>query len=84
LQEEIGGSDNVMSLDRPMNEHEAALFGALLVLVRHVQNREAVAVELRQLADDARNENHESGAATLDMLASAAEADRHYKPSPPI
>jgi hypothetical protein len=85
----IGGADfKLMAMDRPMNEYEAALFAALMVLVQAMAKGEtdktALVKHLRSAAKTYTNLGHKSGAAVLEMLASVTEDDTAYIPKPPF
>ena len=79
-----------MSTDRPMNEYEGALFSAMIVLTQTVAHllpdRAQLAEMLREDARMDREASHLNGAATLELLARIAEADRYYtaRPRPPF
>ena len=72
-----------MSIGRTMNEYEGALFGALLVLVKSVPDRGALAKGLREIASDSKADGQENGGAMLNMLARSAESDEGCRPGHP-
>jgi hypothetical protein len=67
-----------------MNENEGMLMAALMVIVRHVPDRGALAKDLREMADGAKLDSRKSEAANLEMLARIAEGDTFYRPSFPV
>lgn len=69
---------------KQMTEIEAALFGALLVMVKAVPDRTALAKKLRDLASDSKTDGREDAATILELLAQSAENDVSYKPTPDI
>jgi hypothetical protein len=75
-----------MSIDRPMNEYEGALFSALWVLTRAIRDlgagREALASAFRDSALRNAELGHESAAAILEQLGKVAEGDTHWIPAP--
>ena len=73
-----------MSNDAPMTEYEAAFYAAFMVLVRHFPSKRALAGELREMAEDARAQGRQNGAAILESLAKLTESDTRYVPSIPI
>lgn len=72
--------------DRPMTEYEGALFDALIVLTRAIAKgettREGLAAKFREGAAMEAELNRKNGAATLEILARIAEADRFYSVQP--
>jgi hypothetical protein len=77
-----------MSIDRPMNEYEGALFSALWVLTQAVRDlgagREALATAFRKSALGEAKFGREDGAAILEQLGKVAEGDTCWIPAPPF
>jgi hypothetical protein len=65
-----------------MSEYESAFFAALLVIVKAVPRRVALAEKLREMALDSKTGGAELAAGILDMLARSAESDATYRPGP--
>ena len=77
-----------MSIGRPMNEYEGALFSALMTVTKAIRDlgagRASLAGEFRVSARNAAKNNHESEAAVLEFLGNLAERDAFYVPTPPF
>ena len=70
-----------------MNEYEAALFSGLMIVIRAMAHGKVatLAADLREAAEQDANQGFKNAAATLEMLAQIAEADRYYTiPRPPL
>jgi hypothetical protein len=85
----IGGTDfQVMAMDRPMNEYEAALHTALMVLVQAMTKGEtdksSLVRGLRSAARTYTDFGHKNGAGVLEILASVIEDNTGYIPKPPF
>ena len=77
-----------MSIARPMNEYESALFSAVMILIRATVDlgidRPTLAARFREAAQRSSDDHRESGAAVLQMLANLAEGGTYYVPTPPF
>lgn len=77
-----------MTIGRPMNEYEGALFSALMIVTRAIRDlgnsRAALAAEFRESASHSKLDGRESNAAVLEMLAKLAEGDAYYVPASPF
>ncbi len=77
-----------MSIERPMNEYELALFSAVMTLTKAVvalgANRAELAASFREFASQAKDQKQEDGAAVSGFLADLAERDVFYIPKPPF
>jgi hypothetical protein len=77
-----------MSIERPMNEYEDALFSALWVLTQAIRDlgadREALATAFRESALRDAELGRASGAAILEQLCQVAEGDTNWIPAPPF
>ena len=73
-----------MSIERPMNEYEGALFSAVATLLKAVislgVDRLALAVEFRESARRATDDGRESEATVSEIFAKLAERDAFYVP----
>ena len=77
-----------MSIERPMNEYEGALFSAVMTLIKTVVSlgvdRPTLAAEFRDSARLAAENGRETGAAVSETLAKIAERDVFYVPGSPF
>lgn len=77
-----------MTLDRPMNEYEGALFSALMVLTTSIArgetDRPTLAANFREAAKDSAGDDRKNASAVLEILGNLAEADRFFRPKSPF
>jgi len=73
-----------MDIENAMTEFESACFAGVLILIRAVRqlgaDGQALAAEFREHVTLAVEHDQKAGAATLELFAKLAEADRHTDP----